>query len=344
MSELRKDPVVGRWVIIATERARRPSDFNGSSPPPESAPQPCPFCPGNERFTPPEVHAHRDPGGRRDGPGWSTRVVPNKFPALQIEGGLERRGEGIYDRMNGIGAHEVIIESTDHDVELSDLPVAQIERVLLACRDRVVDLKNDLRFRYILVFKNHGEGAGASLAHGHTQLIATPIIPKVVTEELEGSLQHYRLKERCVFCDILDQELRDGRRVVTQNDGFISLEPFAPRFPFETWILPKRHVSAFEETGREEFGALASALRDTLRRLHLALNRPHYNFLIHSAPCGDARLPHYHWHIEIMPKLTKVAGFEWGTGFYINPTPPEEAAQYLRAIEPAWPSASASPS
>jgi UDPglucose--hexose-1-phosphate uridylyltransferase len=333
MPELRKDPVVGRWVIISSERSRRPNDFNGPRPEMLNGGKPCPFCSGNEDKTPPEILAYRPPGNPPHAPGWLTRVVPNKYPALQIEGGLERRGEGLYDRMNGIGAHEVIIETANHDMELSDLPAEQIENVLWAFRDRVVDLKNDSRFRYILIFKNHGEAAGASLSHGHTQLIATPIIPKVVTEELDGALQHYRLKERCVFCDMIDQELRDGRRLVMENDYFVSFEPFAPRFPFETWLLPKNHVSAFEDSQRSEFASLARALKDTLQRINRALNRPHYNFLIHSAPCRDSRLDHYHWHIEIMPKLTKVAGFEWGTGFYINPTAPEEAAQYLREIE-----------
>ena len=340
MPELRKDPVVGRWVIIATDRARRPSDWNGG-PPAESPGGACPFCPGNERFTPPEVLATREGGTGANGPGWSTRVVSNKFPALQVEGGLDRRGEGMYDRMNGVGAHEVIIESPDHSAELSELSLAEIERVLRVYRDRVLDLKNDTRFRYILVFKNHGEAAGASLAHGHTQLIATPIIPNVVAEELEGSLQHYRRKERCVFCDMVEQELEDGSRLVTQNEEFVSFEPFAPRLPFETWLLPRRHVSSFEETDPAALPALAAVLQETLRRLHRALNRPPYNFLIHSAPCAEARVPHYHWHMEIMPKLTKVAGFEWGTGFYINSTPPEEAAAYLRSVDP-WPSASAS--
>jgi UDPglucose--hexose-1-phosphate uridylyltransferase len=332
MPELRKDPVVGRWVIIASERSRRPNDFTGNSPASMNGGKPCPFCVGNEDKTPPEVLAYRKPGSSPNAPGWTTRVVPNKFPALQIEGGLERRGEGLYDRMNGIGAHEVIIETTEHSKELSDLAAEQIENVLWAFRDRVVDLKNDSRFRYILLFKNHGEAAGASLEHGHTQLIATPIIPKVVTEELDGSLQHYRLKERCVFCDMIDQELREGRRLVMENEHFVSFEPFAPRFPFETWLLPKNHVSAFEDSQRSEFASLARALKETLQRVNRALNRPHYNFIIHSAPCRDSRLDYYHWHIEIMPKLTKVAGFEWGTGFYINPTAPEEAAQYLREI------------
>ncbi|MBI4365084.1 MAG: galactose-1-phosphate uridylyltransferase [Candidatus Latescibacteria bacterium] len=331
MPELRKDPVVGRWVIISSERGRRPSDFNGT--PDAASGKPCPFCVGNEDKTPPEVLAYRTPGSAANTPGWTTRVVPNKFPALQIEGGLDRRGEGLYDKMNGIGAHEVIIETTDHTKELSELSLEQIENVLWAFRDRIVDLKNDDRFRYILIFKNHGASAGASLEHSHTQLIATPIIPKVVTEELDGSLQHYRLKERCVFCDMIEQEIREEKRVVFENEHFISFGPFAPRFPFETWILPRSHVSAFEDSQKNEFASLAQSLKETLGRINKALNRPPYNFIVHSAPCRDTRLDHYHWHIEIMPKLTKVAGFEWGTGFYINPTSPEEAAQYLREIQ-----------
>ena len=333
MPELRRDPVVGRWVIIAEDRARRPSDW-GKEP---LAPAPldgCPFCPGNERFTPPEVMAIREGGSAANGTGWSTRVIPNKFPALQIEGGLDRRGDGMYDRMNGIGAHEVIIESPDHSAELSDHSLDAIERVLRTYRDRILDLRNDHRFRYILVFKNHGAAAGASLAHGHTQLIATPIIPNVVAEELEGSLQHFRRKERCVFCDIVEQELRDGARIVTRNDDFVSFVPFAPRFPFETWLLPRKHVSSFEEMDPAAFPALAATLQETLRRIHRALNGPPYNFLIHGAPCAEPRLAHYHWHMEIMPKLTRVAGFEWGTGVYINSTPPEEAAAYLRSVDP----------
>ncbi|HET9951261.1 MAG TPA: galactose-1-phosphate uridylyltransferase [Candidatus Eisenbacteria bacterium] len=333
MPELRRDPVVGRWVIIAAERRFRPRDFDARGSAAPTGPDVCPFCPGHESYTTPEILAFRPPGSPANGPGWTTRVVPNKFPALQIEGELERRGEGIYDRMNGIGAHEVIIESPDHSKELSELSVEEIERVLLAFRERMRDLKNDLRFRYILVFKNHGSAAGASLEHGHAQLIATPIIPRVVQEELDGSLQHFRLKERCVFCDIVEQELRDGRRLVREDGGFVAIAPFAPRFSFETWILPKRHQASFEELETEGLEALARVLRDTLGRLRRALDRPSYNFLIHTAPCRETHLEHYHWHLEIFPKLAHVAGFEWGTGFYINTTPPEESAKYLRELE-----------
>jgi UDPglucose--hexose-1-phosphate uridylyltransferase len=334
MPELRKDPVVGRWVIISTERSRRPTNFAAGTQ--KRSGGFCPFCPGNEDKTPPEVYAIRPQGGPPNGPGWTVRVVPNKFPALQIEGGLDRRGEGLYDRMNGIGAHEVIIESPDHNVDLADLPAEHIRDVLLAYRERILDLSRDRRLRYVLIFKNHGSSAGATLEHTHSQLIATPIIPRFLQEELEGSRRYFELKERCVFCDIVHQESENGNggRVVTMTDGFVALEPFAPRFPFETWILPRRHDASFQSTpdAANEYLDLANLLRDTLRRLNRALDRPPFNFVLHSAPVSDEDLEYYHWHIEILPHLTQVAGFEMGSGFHINPTPPEDAAQYLRQI------------
>ncbi len=331
MPELRKDPVVGRWVIIATERGKRPSDFGPVEPARKGGF--CPFCPGNESKTPPEVYADREPGSPANGPGWRVRVVSNKFPALQIEGELKRRGEGIYDKMNGIGAHEVIVETPTHDLEMGEMPLEQIERVLQAVRERMLDLANDRRFRYVQVFKNHGEAAGASLEHSHTQLIATPIVPRRVDEELIGCVRHYQLKERCIYCDIVDQELDFGQRVVCQNEDFVVLEPFAARFPFETWVIPKRHEHYFEHTPGASIRNLARIFKEMVIRMNLALRRPPYNIVLHTSPCNDWEEPrHFHWHMELMPKLTKVAGFEWGTGFYINPTPPEEAAAFLRGV------------
>jgi len=333
MPELRKDPVVGRWVIISTERSRRPTNFSPTAP--QRGTGYCPFCPGQEDKTPPEVYAVRANGEGVNGGGWTVRVVPNKFPALQIEGSLDRRGEGLYDKMNGVGAHEVVIESPMHDQDLADLPVEHIEQVLQAYRARVLDLHRDRRFRYVLIFKNHGDQAGATLEHTHTQLIATPIIPKIIQEELEGARRYYELKERCVFCDMVQQETaqESGRRLVSMNDRFLAMAPFAPRFPFETWILPRRHDGSFEAIEQaEEVRDLAWMLKDTLGRLNRALNRPPYNFVLHTSPVTDQELEYYHWHIEILPKLTRVAGFEIGSGFYINPTPPEDAAQYLRGM------------
>lgn len=328
MPELRKDPITGRWVIIATDRARRPSDFSRQPVPPPTA-RFCPFCYGNEQKTPPEILAYRRHGGANE-PGWSVRVVPNKFPVLGIEGDLNRQGEGMFDKMNGIGAHEVIIESPDHALSLADVSDKQVEEVLWAFRDRIIDLKKDRRFRYIVLFENHGEAAGASLEHPHSQLIALPVIPKRVKEEIDGAKQYFDFKERCVYCDIMRQETAAGVRLVTETDRFVVMSPYAPRFPFETWILPKRHESHFEDADAPSLENLAWVLRTTLRKIDKALERPAYNFIVHSAPVQDPPEPYYHWHIEIIPKLTRVAGFEWGTGFYINPTPPEEAAKFLR--------------
>jgi len=315
-------------VIIATERSRRPSDF---------APEEristggfCPLCEGNEDRTPPEVLAFRDNGAPPNSPGWSLRVVPNKFPALRIEGELDREGEGIYDKMNGIGAHEVVVETPQHSETLSTLPLKGVEKVLWAYRDRIVDLRRDERLRHVLVFKNYGSAAGASLEHSHSQIIALPIVPTRVREEIEGAKNYFLYKDRCVFCDIVRQELRQRKRVIAENSGFVSIAPFASRFPFETWILPKIHQPSYEQMESSFYGQAAEILSGTLRKLKQVLDDPPYNYIIHTSSYPEQDRDYYHWHIEIMPKLTKVAGFEWGTGFYINPTPPEEAAEYLR--------------
>ncbi len=320
--------MTGRWVIIATDRARRPSDFSRESVTPLGTAF-CPFCVGHEQKTPPEILAYRDSGGPNE-PGWRVRVVPNKFPALGIEGELSRTGEGMFDKMTGVGAHEVVIETPDHNLSLSQMSERQVEDVFWAFRERILDLKKDGRFRYIMLFKNHGESAGASLEHPHCQLIALPVIPKRVKEELEGSRLYFDFKERCVYCDIIRQESQADVRVVTETDRYLVLEPYAARFPFETWIIPKRHDSHFETIDAPQLQNLAWVLRSTLRKMDKVLEKPAFNFVIHTAPVQEAAMPQYHWHIELMPKLTKVAGFEWGTGFYINPTPPEESAQFLR--------------
>jgi UDPglucose--hexose-1-phosphate uridylyltransferase len=331
MPELRRDPIVGRWVIIATERARRPSDLHREPPPPQ--PGLCPFCPGNEDKTPREVYvAGRAPSAPQNSPGWRVRVVPNRFPALKIEGDLDRQAEGIYDRMNGIGAHEVIIEGPVHDRAMEDLSPGDLTEVLFSFKARMLDLRNDLRFKYILLFKNQGHLAGASLEHAHSQLIALPVVPRQVVEEIEGARRHFEHKERCIFCDIVGQERKDRSRLVYENDEFVVFAPWAPRSPFETWIVPKRHESNYEAEPKERLGYCAQALGTTLRRLAAALGNPAYNFIVHSNPLRDASSQSYHWHIEVMPALTQVAGFEWGSGFHINPVPPEEAAEFLRKV------------
>lgn len=332
MPELRKDPVCGRWVIIATERGKRPSDFKSEVEQKKGGF--CPFCSGHENSTPPEILAYRSYPSAPNSAGWTTRVVPNKFPALQIEGDLDKMGEGMYDRMNGIGAHEVIIETPHHDETIPAMPLKRVEDMLWAYRDRVVDLKKDDRFKYILIFKNHGSAAGASLEHPHSQLIALPILPKAVMEEMHGSRKYYHDRERCIFCDMIRQELKTQSRFILENENFVAFSPYAPRFPFEVWILPKRHISHFESCKENEYLSLAQILQVLITRIDKVLQNPPYNYFIHNSPLySDYHDDFYHWHLEIMPRLTKTAGFERGTDFYINPTPPEEASKHLREVE-----------
>jgi UDPglucose--hexose-1-phosphate uridylyltransferase len=332
MPELRKDPIVGRWVIIAHERAKRPNDFKGEA---QALARPglCPFCEGQEDKTPHEILAYRERDTEPNGPGWRVRVVPNKFPALKIEGDLEKRGEGIYDMMAGVGAHEVIIESPRHLISMAEMSEDNIREVLWVYRDRLVDLKKDSRLIHGLLFKNVGAAAGASLEHTHSQLIVTPTVPITVWEEMTGALEFYNYRGRCIYCDMVRQELSDEKRVVLDTPHFTAFCPYASRFPFETWILPKTHSSHFENIPKPGVDDLGTVLRTVLNKLELALDSPPYNYIVHTAPFDHQELPHYHWHIEIIPRLTKVAGFEWGSGFYINPVPPEEAAAYLREVE-----------
>ncbi len=318
-------------MIVAADRQKRPSDFRLDRPIILGRDQ-CPFCPGREELTPPEILSYRQNGGAPNTPGWDLRVVPNKFPALQVEGTLERVGDGMYDRMSGVGAHEVIIETPDHGRTLAAMSDPEIERVLWAYRERILDLKRDVRMQYIMVFKNHGAAAGATLEHTHSQLIALPIVPDFVREEVEGARRHYGVKERCVFCDVIGQDIADGSRVVVENADIIALAPYASRLAFETWLLPRRHGARFEDAPRHEVESLARALKSVLQRMDRALESPPYNLVVHTAPSFEDVAHSYHWHVEIIPKLTPVAGFEWGTGFYINPTAPEEAASVLRSV------------
>jgi len=341
MPELRHDPIQKRWVIIASERGRRPDDFHIEKEP--HANGFCPFCEGNESKTPPEIAAIRRNGSGRNQPGWQVRVVPNKFPALRIEGELERKGVGIHDRMNGVGAHEVIIETPDHHLNLADAPVEHISRVIWMYRERLVDLLRDLRLKYILIFRNYGAAAGASLEHPHTQIIATPVTPLALAQELIAAKGHFQQKERCIFCDVIQQELDSRERIVVANEQFVALTPFASRFPFELLLAPRNHHHSFAEISDDMIHHLALVLKEVLLRTKKCLNDPPYNFLIHTIPNVKVRPRRsdywdtieldFHWHIELMPRLTRIAGFEWGTGFYINPTAPEEAAKYLRDVE-----------
>jgi UDPglucose--hexose-1-phosphate uridylyltransferase len=259
--------------------------------------------------------------------------VPNKFPALQIEGSLNKRGEGMYDVMNGVGAHEVIIETPRHELTLTQLSEDNIREVLWAYRDRMVDLKKDPRLVYGLLFKNVGMAGGASVEHTHSQLIVTPIVPIWVWEEMKGSQEFYNYRGRCIYCDMIQQELDSESRIVLDTPNFVAFCPFASRFPFETWLLPKKHSSHFENIQKQEVDELGTVLKTVLSKLELSLDSPPYNYIIHTGPFDIQDLPHYHWHMEIFPRLTRIAGFEWGTGFYINPVCPEQTAEFLREVE-----------
>jgi UDPglucose--hexose-1-phosphate uridylyltransferase len=331
MSELRKDPIVGRWVIVAAERAKRPMTPKSEIFVPN--PGLCPFCAGQEQNTPHEILAYRDRATKANEAGWRVRVVPNKFPALGIEGEQHKRGDGIYDKMNGIGAHEVIVECPFHEVSMASLSEDNIREVLWVYRDRLVDLKKDPRLVYGMIFKNVGAAAGASLEHSHSQLIVMPIVPINVWEEMNGSLEFFDYRGRCIYCDMIHQELASEKRIVLDTPNFVAFAPFASRFPFETWILPKTHNSHYENIQKNEVEELGTLLKTVLMKLEVALDRPAYNYIIHTSPLDTRELPHYHWHIEIIPRLTRVAGFEWGTGFYINAVSPEDAAAYLRDAE-----------
>jgi len=340
MPELRKDPIIGRWVIISTERSLRPNQFDVKAAD-EADQLPCPFCAGNEKETPPEIYAIRPGYSARNTPGWDLRVVPSIAPFLRVEGELDRRGKGMYDLMNGIGAHEIIVETNQHIANMADLSQEQITRVLNCYADRIIDLERDSRFKYALIFKNYGKSAGGSgIKHARSQLIATPVNPKRVKEELSGSRFYYEYHERCVFCDLISQELKQRERVILDFDGFVAVTPFAARFPFETWILPKKHCCDYTCMDAQDRMNLAKVLKTLLLKLKKGLNDPPYNYVIHTAPFRREKAGYwktieqdYHWHIEIMPRLTRVAGFEWGTGFYICPLPPEETAKFLREVE-----------
>ncbi len=328
MPELRKDPIVGRWVIISTERAKRPMETTQTIDRLESGY--CPFCEGNEDDTTKEILAYRQRNTQPNAPGWRVRVVPNKFPALKIEGDLQKRGEGIYDKMNGVGAHEVIIECPFHEASMANFSEDRIREILWVYRDRLVDLKRDPRLVYGLIFKNVGAAAGASLEHSHSQLVVTPIVPINVQQEMDGAREFFGYRGRCIYCDMIHQESDAEKRIVLDTPNFLAFCPFAARFPFETWVVPKSHQSHFENIQRIEIEEFGTVIKTLLMKMEFALEKPAYNYVIHTSPLDVQPLPHYHWHMEIIPRLTRVAGFEWGTGFYINPVPPEDAAAYLR--------------
>jgi len=337
MSELRKDIFTGRWVVVASEPAVDPSGFLFRRF--SRQPGPCDFCEGRETATPAEIYAERAPGAPPNGPGWSLRIVPDLRPRLRIERTLERRAEGFHDLISGFGAHEIVIDTPRHDRSLHELEVPAIAAVLRAWALRITDLRRDQRIRYVLVFKNHGAQAGArTSSHSISHLMGLPVTPRAVKAKLATARSYYTEKERCVYCDVLRQELEDGRRLIAENPHFVALAPFASRFPFESLLLPKTHTSDFTSLKAEWHEPLARLLQDVLRKLDRVIPGAPYNLALHNSPRRRVKEGYwttidddFHWHLEILPQIWPVAGFEWASGFFYNPTPPEAAAKTLSA-------------
>lgn len=334
MPELRQDPTTREWVIIAKERSRRPRDFKITEVK-EVLPShvdSCPFCPGNESQTPPEVLVYRDSGGANS-PGWRVRVTPNKYPALVHSGSIVREEEGkLFRKMDGVGIHEIIIETPHHNAEIAFMKDKEVEEILYAYRERYNVLKKHPTVKLIMIFKNYGRSAGISLTHPHSQLVATPIVPVHIRRKFEVATSYYDDTGRCIICDIVRGELKNKARIVLDADRFVVFHPFASRSPFETWIAPKRHLSSFGNLPADDIPDLASVLKLTLLKIYKSLNNPDFNLVINTAPVDDENKNYYLWHLQIIPRLTTVAGFEIGSGIFINTSLPEETAEFMRNV------------
>lgn len=332
---LRFDVTTNDWVIFAPSRAMRPHDFArlpreraGGAPK-----HPCPFCPGNESLTPSEILAVRDNGTPPNSPGWKVRVTPNKFPAMRIEGNPQRTDEGrLFRSMGNCGAHEVIIDSPEHARPLALQPEDQIWLLLHTLQQRYIDLMRDPRFQTIVVFKNYGEQAGTSLAHPHCQLIAASVVPHLLRQKLGVAAQYFDREGTCLYCDLLAEELAAKTRILTANEHFVALLPFASQVPFEIWVLPRHRQSSFRWVDPSSLHPLVSVLKTVLLKLHHGLGDPDFNLTIDTAPRGDEDAEYFLWHIRILPRLTTRAGFELGSGMSINTILPEEAAAFLRDV------------
>jgi UDPglucose--hexose-1-phosphate uridylyltransferase len=332
MSELRRDPITGRWVILAPDHTRRPRDFTPAAAQPGDADS-CPFCEGREAMAGWELLAWRPDGSDANSRGWQVRVVPHRQPALRVESQLGEANDGLFQTFGNLGAHEVIIESPRHDATWSTLTPDAIARVFWAWRERIRDLKRDVRLRSFIIVKNHGAAAGAKLAHPHSQLFAYPFAPPALDVELSAASRHFDNTDRCVFCQLVAREREVNQRVIQQDATMLTVAPYAPRVPFETWILPREHAAHFEDASDALLLAVATSVHDLLRRLDATLLNPPFNLVLHTAPDGSSSKASYHWHFEIVPRLGPRSGVEWGSGVYINPVPPEEAAQVLRSAQ-----------
>jgi UDPglucose--hexose-1-phosphate uridylyltransferase len=327
MAQLRREPITRMWVVITSDLPKGPSDYLALQSPYRLGEEvgPCPFCPGNEGMTPKETYS------LKEGAGWSVRVVPNKSPFFHIEGDFDRRPEGMYDLMEAIGAHEIVVETPNHTGNLAVLEPYQIEKILLTYKERLIDLQKDQRFRQFLIAKNH---PGVFNRHPHSHIMAMPIVPKRIDEEILGILDYFERKERCILCDIIKEEISMKKRIILETVHFLVFSPFASRYPFEAWIIPKIHSSDFHYINGEEIEDLSVAIQSLFHRFHMLFPDPPYSIVFHTSPVQDPfHRPEYHWHIEARLRIGLREGFEWGTGFFVNPTPPEDAAAYLRGVD-----------
>ena len=327
MPEIRYNIVTREWVIIATERAKRPEQFAqpsraGTKLPPYVPT--CPFCPGNEAQTPPEIDRLAADGG------WRVRVVPNKFAALDRGAKLVRHTQGMKRVISGAGLHEVIIETPSHDAHLGLLPQRDFDLVVQAYHRRYETITSDPRIAHATLFRNHGERAGTSLEHPHSQIIGTPIIPPQVRERMETALNFYDREGQCLFCALLADELQDGARIVASNPHFVAFLPFAALNPFHLWIFPAQHRASFGDSTEEELAALSQILRLALRKICFGLSNPDYNLTLRTPPREASGSRYHHWYISVIPRVTRIAGFELGSGMFINTALPEESAAFLR--------------
>jgi UDPglucose--hexose-1-phosphate uridylyltransferase len=337
--EFRRDPVCGRWAVVAPERSRRPITLDGAAPRHRTNGErkPCPFCPGQEHDTPREVLAYRDPGTPADGPGWHLRVIPNRFPAVRPDVDEEACSVGgmVFVTTPGLGRAEVLVECPEHLTDPAKLPDGRFADVFRAYRDRLLGLAEDPRLAHAAVFKNVGAEAGASLGHTHSQLVATPVVPDAVEAELAGGMEFYARTRRCVFCDLAARELAAGERVIARSANFLAVAAYAPRFAYEFWVLPVAHAARYETLTDAAALELAGLMKRVLTALDRAQAEPAYNWFLHAAPLRSPELPHFHWHLEVLPRTARPAGLEWGFGCYITTVAPEQAAAELRAALPA---------
>ncbi len=330
MNELRQNIITRDWVVIAKGRGDRPDEFASVRKSRPSLPAyvaHCPFCLGNEHQTAEETLAIRDAQG------WRVRVVPNKFPALTPEGERTRKISGVYRSMAAVGVQEVIIEHPRHDTTIALMPVAHVADVIRAYRQRYETLRQDERIEAIIIFKNHGEAAGTSLVHPHSQLAATPIVPYQFRIRVDEAIRYFDDTGECIFCRTIADELASRERVIEENDHFVAFIPYAALSPFHMWIFPKRHASSFDEITDTEIEHFAAVLKNVLARLYHALDNPDFNYSIRSVPTGDRRTDYFHWYLTIIPRVVKTAGFELGSGMFINPSVPEENAALLRNVD-----------